>query len=115
MADQRTRVERHPGNECGTQAAATCREQVLSRPLLEHVEYHLDGVHETKRGKVDAFIRSVVTNRDADLVDLALNAQLVQRLEPVQRADTISEPAVQLEKVDTLETEPAQRLLDGIA
>src|SRR5260370_20928073 len=107
MADQRTRVERPPGNERGTQAAATCREQVLSRPLLEHIEYHLDGVNKPQRGQVDAFIRPVVANRDADLVDLAFNAQLVQRLQPVQRADTTSEPALQLEKVHTLDTEPA--------
>jgi hypothetical protein len=88
------------------------REQLVGRAPLEHVEPDLQEVDEPGPGDVDALVGAVVPDRDADPVDLALRAEGVEGLQPVQGADAVGEPTVQPKEVQPVGPEPTESQLD---
>src|SRR5690606_26788325 len=103
-AAERTRVEGDTGDDSGSRRRCRRKEGAFWL-LFEDVVDDLDGVHHAESREFDAVLRAIVTERDADPVDLALPSQHVQRIQPIAVAHPVRAPAVQLEQIDTVAAE----------
>ena len=81
-ADRVAGVERHAGDD-GSAARLGRRKEGVAGRLFEHVEDHLFRSDEAKVGEDHAFFGVVVAQGNADLVDLPVRAQVVERFEPI--------------------------------
>ena len=109
-AGERAGVHRHPRDH-GRPRRVPRRQQLILGPLLEQVVDHLLRLHEPVAGEPHALVWLEVADRHPDPVDLALVAQVVQDLEPVERREPVLQPAVELHEVDTLDAQAAERVL----
>src|ERR1700722_6534073 len=107
-------MQRHAGDKRCLRFGAS-RKQRVHRALLEHVEYDLNRVDQTQSSQIDALVGPEIAYGNADLIDLPFDAQRIERLEPVEGMQAVPHPAVQLKKIDPIDTEPPQRILDVVA
>ena len=105
-------TEQPAGDDGGATAASGeeggAGEEGGDEPGLDGAAAGLDELGEqmevdpAKPRERDPLVRTVVTQADPDLVDLALIAEIVERLEPVELHVSARAPAVELEQVDPL-------------
>ena len=104
-------VERHARDECGAVAVFRLK-QPVGRSLLEQIEDDLHRLDEPELREPDAIGRPIVTDRNADMRNLALEPQCVEGFEPIQLLRPGLDPAMQLQQVDTLDLQTLQAGLD---
>ena len=83
-----------------------------NRRLFEQIENHLFRCHQPQFGQRHTFVGLIVAQGYADLVNLALIAQIVQGFQPIQFAVAQWPPRMQLIQVDPFHPQAAQRRLD---
>src|SRR5918999_1947353 len=91
------------------------REQLVLRALVEDVVDHLHGVDEAGADEGERRRGLVVVDRHAEVADLALLLERVDRLAPVALLEPVVVPDVELLHVDRLEPEVAQAGLRALA
>src|SRR5262249_38339399 len=103
-------VERHARDDADVQLL-TDRVKLLFRRLLEDVVDYLDGVDMALAQCLDGVPRLVIVEREAKIANLALFAQLQQRVDPFAFIGPVVVPDVELLEVDRLDAEVPQALL----